>query len=291
MRVAIIGGNGDLGRAMYKCASSSHQIRIIDQAPTPKDAGADYRQADILDLPALTEALRGMDAVIHLAALRSPHLAPPETVFRVNAHGAYHVTLACEVLGIPQIVYASSICYYGYLFRAKLVSPPYFPIDENTPSYTEDSYSLSKRVGEEIMKAFVQRTNGAVASMRYAYLSGVAVGGAPFGENHAHDLALNEHAAKTWWSYVYVQDAAVVTWRALDYIGGRSNLHEAFNIGADDTHTLAPTRELLARFFADADPCYPNPLEPDSHAALFSNARARRILGFHPTPSTWRAQD
>ncbi len=288
MNVAIIGGNGGLGCAMRQFPPAAHMVRIIDQAPTPGDPMTDYRQADMLDLPALTEALRGADAVVHLAAIRGPDMAPPETVFRVNTLGTYHVTLACEKLGISRIIFASSICYYGYLFNTKLLTPPYFPVDERSPGYPEDSYSLSKWIGEKIMSAFVQRTGGSVASLRYAYLMPGGATGDPLMPGGTSDFVVDEASAKTWWTYVDMQDAACVTWQALDYIAPQSNLCEAFNIGADDTHTTTPTYKLMEHFFSDTMMRFTAPLGRKSFAALYSNAKAREVLGFRPTPSTWR---
>jgi UDP-glucose 4-epimerase len=274
---------------MQQTLPATHTAYVIDQASrSTTDTQIDYRQADILDLPALTEALRGADAVIHLAAIRSPDLAPPETVFRVNTLGAYHVTLACERLGISRIIYASSICYYGYLFRAKLVTPSYFPVDEKSPAYPEDSYSLSKWIGEKIMSAFVQRTNGSVANMRYAYLMAGGATGEPLTATGTLDFPADEASAKSWWTYVDLQDAAIVTWQALDYIANEPGLCEAFNIGADDTHTMTPSHKLLEQFFPDSAMRFSVPLEPKSCIALYSNMKAREVLGFRPTPSTWR---
>jgi UDP-glucose 4-epimerase len=289
MYVAIVGGNGGLGRAMQQCLPAVHNVRIIDQAPSSGAPTTNYRQVDILDLPALTEALRGAGAVIHLAAIRDPGMAPPETIFRVNTLGTYHVSLACEKLGITRIVFASSICYYGFLYNAKLLCPPYFPVDEKAPALPEDSYSLSKWIGEKIMSAFVQRTAGAVANLRYAYIMPNGASGDESAENAVTDFLPDEPNAKTWWTYVDMKDAASATWQALDYIAGQSNLCEAFNIGADDTHTTTPTFTLMERFFADTTLRFPNPLGPRSYAALFSNVKARQLLGFRPTPSTWRA--
>jgi UDP-glucose 4-epimerase len=261
---------------------------VIDQAPITHDYTTDYRQADALDLPTLTDALSGTDAVIHLAAVRSPNSSSPETVFRTNALSTYHVTLACEKLGITRIIYASSICYYGYIFRSTLVSPPYFPVDEGSTSYPEDSYSLSKRVGEKIMSTFVQRTGGSVVSLRYAYLTSGGATGEQLSEDGTLEYGTDEVTAQTWWTYVDMNDAATATWQSLEYIAPRANLLTAFNIGADDTHSNTPTHALLERYFADSMMRFPNPLEPQSYTTLYSNVKARQLLGFRPTPSTWR---
>jgi nucleoside-diphosphate-sugar epimerase len=294
MKVAVTGARGHMGRHVLAQRPPGCEVRSIDRVdPGELEPGADYRQIDIADLPAVKDALAGVDAVIHLAAIPAPQFAPPEELFRINVLGTYNVTLACEALGIRRSVFASSICYYGFLFRQVLVTPPYFPIDEDTPAYPEDSYSLSKRVGEEIMQAFVQRTgDGAVASLRYTFL---APDGASKGVPWDDSQDLSDEAAKSWWTYVDVDDAARATWQALDWLSGQRGVHEAFQIGADDTHTTTPTAELLARFFPGvADLRFGARLETNlnnnPYTALYSNAKARRVLGFQPSPPAWRNQ-
>jgi nucleoside-diphosphate-sugar epimerase len=287
MNVAITGGSGRLGSLVARERPGGWNVRRLD-TKGPADGEGDFHPVDVGDLQSLTGALEGADAVVHLAAIINPYVAPPEQVFRVNALGTYNVTLACEVLGIPRIIFASSICYYGYLFRNDFVAPPYLPVDEDTPAFPEDSYSLSKRVGEEIMRAFVQRSGGAVASLRFCYLM---EGGADHGvvsPNIGRSMPLDERRAKSWWTYVDVRDAAQAVWRALHYLEGKHSLHEAFNIGADDTHILAPTVQLLDQFFPGTERRFGTMLEANPHAALYSNTKARTVLGFRPTPATWR---
>ncbi len=298
MNVAITGGNGDLGGALALRHRPEHHLRCIDvtdvkdvsdiNATAQPVDGIDYRQADVCDLAGLTAALRGVDAVVHLAALRNPYMAPAETVFRINALGAYNVTLACEAAGIKHIVFASSICYYGYIFRKDFAAPPYLPVDEDTPPQVEDSYSLSKLAGENIMQAFVQRTSGSAASLRFAYLMRDGARGSASVPAQIADMPVTEQVAKSWWTYVDLDDAAQAVWLALDYISTRLGMCESFNIGADDTHTTTPTAHLVSSLFPHTETRFGDLLESQPHLALFSNQKAREALGFRPSPAAWR---
>ena len=289
MKVAITGSNGDLGGALRSRYPAYHTLRCIDVKHTsPFNDGIEYLQADVCDLQALTNSIRGVDAVVHLAAIRSPDGAPPQTVFGINAQGTYNLTLACASLGINKIIFASSICYYGYIFRKGFASPAYFPVDESTRPEVEDSYSLSKLIGENVMSAFVQRTGGSVISLRFAYLMRHGAAGSPDIPAAMADMPSTEGAAKSWWTYVDLDDAATSVWLALDYITNTSSVHEAFNIGADDTHTTTPTIQLLAQFFPGADNHFVSTLASTPHLALFSNHKARELLHFRPSEPTWR---
>jgi nucleoside-diphosphate-sugar epimerase len=184
MKVAITGASGGLGRTVQARTPAEWQARLIDR----RDAGvnsADFHCLDLADLDALKRALEGVDAVIHLAAIPSPYHGNDEQIFRANVQGTYNLMLACEAHGIGRIVYASSICFYGLLFRREFMMPAYLPLDEEHPSRPQDGYSLSKRIGEEIMRAYVERAGGAVASLRYCYL-------APEGSRKGVPQALNQ---------------------------------------------------------------------------------------------------
>ena len=65
-----------------------------------------YRVADIADLPALTEALKGMDAVVHAAA--DPGSNDWESLLANNVRGVYNVLEACRTNGVSRAVLTSS---------------------------------------------------------------------------------------------------------------------------------------------------------------------------------------
>ena len=91
------------------------------------------------------------------------------------------------------------------------------------------------------------------------------------------------------WGTVYLDDAAATTWQALRFLEGKQNFLEAFLIAADDTRALAPTQELLQRFFPDVPAIrFGQKLGVSPYTGLYSNARAREHLGFRPTKSAWR---
>lgn len=272
-----------MGRSVWAHKPVEWEARLIDL----RDGGtgsADFHRLDVTDLDALKRALEGVDAVIHLAAIPSPYHGNDEQLFRANVQGTFNVMLACEAHGIGKVVYASSICYYGLLFRREMLMPAYLPLDEDHPSHPQDGYSLSKRIGEEIMRAFVQRTGGAVASLRYCYLAptGAAKGVAPA-------LSQPQSWAMSLFTYVDIEDAARVTWRALEHVQDKRGLYEAFQISADDTLMPEPTAELVHQWYPGvADLRFDGKLAVNRYATLYSNDKARRVLGFEPSRPAWR---
>jgi hypothetical protein len=168
MRVLITGGTGHIGRATTdRLLKNGWEVRIVDLAAEAEIAGAEYVQCDILQYDSLLEPMRGCDAVIHLAAIRSPNLAPGHQVFQVNVQGTFNVFEAAAVAGIRRVVQASSINALGAYWNTVEIEPQYFPIDEDHPRITTDPYSFSKQVIEDIGDYYWRRDGISSVAMRF----------------------------------------------------------------------------------------------------------------------------
>ena len=73
------------------------------------EIGGDILQTDILDA-----AMKGVDGVVHLAALWLLQCYEyPRAAFDVNIRGTFNVLEACVANGVKRIVYSSSASVYG----------------------------------------------------------------------------------------------------------------------------------------------------------------------------------
>lgn len=110
MKVLVTGGTGYLGRAIVaELARRGHQpivyARRADQAeglPCPAVAG------DIRDHRALRQAVRGMDAAVHSAALVSVWESDPAEFDRVNVGGLETLLDVCTLERVERVVVTSS---------------------------------------------------------------------------------------------------------------------------------------------------------------------------------------
>ena len=123
------------------------------------DARLKLVQGDVMRLPQLIEATKGMDGVLHLAALMSITMdRDPWTGLDVNIRGLQNAIEACCIAGVKKLVFTSSSAVYGYGpgLKGDLV--------ETTPFLTYGAppgaiiYGASKIIGEQLCRdAFLKR--------------------------------------------------------------------------------------------------------------------------------------
>jgi nucleoside-diphosphate-sugar epimerase len=299
VRIVVTGACGHLGQAVVELlCDRGVDIQLIDRE-SPRDvfrrlneqgqgnrasqaaqpAGRlHYRRADLADLGQVYGCLAGATAVIHLAAIASPAVDPPEVVFRNNVLSQFNVFEAAAMLGIRRIVSASSLSALGFPWQHRWSEPLFFPIDESHPLLSQDAYGLSKVVGEEIASAYCRRGAGSAASLRFSTIIGERRY-VQFVEHVKQDVGAHAHLL---WSYVDLRDAARACLLALDapYEG-----HEPLFITAADTTSDLSTDVLLERYFPrvprrSSPAGTPEPLT--DRWSLIDCSRARAVLGFDP---------
>ena len=171
MRILLTGGSGSVGGELVKrLTGAGHEIRVLGRRPGASLEGAEYVRCDVTDAAGLRDAMRGCEAVLHLAALPSPFHGPGEEVFRINCDGSFKVYQVAAELGIRRVVSASSINAVGYNFGIKRFPIRYLPIDEEHPGFTTDSYSFSKQVLEEIAAYFWRREGISGCTLRLPWV-------------------------------------------------------------------------------------------------------------------------
>lgn len=120
-----------------------------------------------------TEALTGVDAVVHLAArvhVMREAAADPLTEFRrVNTAGSAHLATEAARAGVRRLVFVSSIKVNG---EGRIT--PYTEADAAAP---QDAYALSKWEAERSLMDIAQQTGLEVVILRPPLVYGPAVGG------------------------------------------------------------------------------------------------------------------
>ncbi len=270
-RVLVSGSDGRIGQVTVK------ELQAHGYDVTPADIRRTQpwmtQIVDCQDMGQVVGVMQGHDAVIHLAAIPSPSMHTNEVVFRNNVVSTFNVLEAASILGIKKVVMASSISALGYAFRHLPFNPRYLPIDEEHPMLSQDSYGLSKMVGEEIAAGFVRRVpDMSLSSLRFTLVVdehqrewiGPARKGPP--DSRA------THGA--FWTFVDVRDAAAACRLALEY---DEPGHEAFLICAPHIYRPENVADLFAQYFPGD---YPVADRVRGQASPVDCSKAERLLGW-----------
>lgn len=271
MKIAVTGGSGELGRTLipYLLEQGNAVVSIDRTVPIEQDVSPLLTRhvADTRNFGEFVGSLRGCDALIHLAAIRTPLNHPDAVVYNDNTVSSYNALSAAATLGIKRVCLASSVNALGGAYSR---SPryDYFPLDEQHPTYAEDPYSLSKWVLEQQGGAFARRYGDmSIASMRFHWLVDTykhAVEQTPLWGNEA---------IRHLWAYTLLSEASRACLLSLtaNFVG-----HEAFYIVARRTVMREPSLELAATY-------YPN-TELRGHLSgrngFYNTAKAEKILGW-----------
>lgn len=275
MKIAITGGNGRLGsEATASARSRGHQVTVIDRTGDPD---AQTAIIDLTDFDSVEAAISdgGFDAVVHLAGMPGRSRVPGDVLFHNNMLTSYNVLTAARHASVRKIVFASSETILGLPFDS---SPTELPIVETSPTsylvghdygmvkYLEDVIAQQMAAADPELSISAIMLTTIVLPEMYADFGGF--------EADARGRGYNL------WSYTDVRDAAQGVVLAAEY--GEPG-YERFILAADDTVMATPTAELVARHHPTSR------LRRDlgSHESLFSNEKAKRMLGFSPQFS-WR---
>src|ERR1700749_1579673 len=149
-RICVTGATGKAGRAaVAHLREQGYDVLATDVAVG--DARAErVLRADLTDYGQATEVLRGTDAVVHLANIPAPGLAPPAVTFNANMAMNFNVFHAAAALGLSRVVWASSETTLGLPFGGgadQLPGAPgelrYAPVDEAHFPFPSSTYALS----------------------------------------------------------------------------------------------------------------------------------------------------
>lgn len=284
MRILFTGGSGKAGRHVVPyLLDRGHRVVNLDLVPLD-DPRVDNLTADITDSGQMFNALTSyagfdelepgtgvprFDAVVHFAAIPRILLRPDNETFRVNAVGTYNVIEAAVKLGIHKVVFASSETTYGICFADGERKPDYLPVDEAHPTLPEDSYAMSKVVNEATARSFQQRSGFDIYGLRINNV----IEPHEYARDFPGYLEHPERRRRNMFAYIDARDLGQIVDRCLatDGLG-----FEIFNAANDDHSVNLTTRELIARFYDGV----PVAREMGEYESFYSNAKARRMLGF-----------
>lgn len=166
MRVAITGAAGRIGRILRARLPAGE----FDVVPISRASGIPGgRIAELSDLDGLTAAMRGCDALVHLAANPSPE-ATWDAVLADNVIGTRNAFEAARRAGVRRLVFASSNHVVG-MFE-ELADPDLYALDDprqldhHAELRADSLYGVTKAFGEVLARYLVDHNAMAAVCLR-----------------------------------------------------------------------------------------------------------------------------
>ena len=155
-KVLVTGAGGLMGRYITAELDGHCRVHGFDIAP---GAGAlPHTVASIEDHAAVSRAVAGMDAVVHVAARPNIWSGDGSQIMHTNTVGTWNVLDAAERAGVRRVVITSSDSVVGFtVAEGAMIPPDYLPVDLDHPLRPTDPYALSKKLCEAIARSFVDR--------------------------------------------------------------------------------------------------------------------------------------
>jgi len=156
MKCLVTGGAGFIGSHLVeRLLAQGAEVCVFDNLSSGRPEnldglGALIVEGDVRDAAGVRSAVRGMDAVFHLAALCSVarSIEDPVGTHAVNTTGTVAVLDACRQAGVRRVVFASSSSIYG--------DSPELPKREDMLPAPLSPYAASKMAGEHWCRMYRQ---------------------------------------------------------------------------------------------------------------------------------------
>lgn len=274
MKILVTGGSGMVGKYIVEeLLKHRYEVGVMDLVP-PKQENVIFHHTDVLVLTDVEQSMKGYDVVIHTAGIPHPLNDPAERVFNVNVNGTFNVLESAARNGIKKVIFTSSESTLGFAFMTNRMVPEYIPIDELHPLRPQDSYGLSKVIGEQICKTYSAKYEMQTICLREPWIWVPEIEQRLF-----YKKLVSEYGDwyKNLWTYVHVYDVAVAHRLAVERT--LNSLHEVFFITAKENWTRKNSRELIAQFFPEVKKIGDN---FSGALAIISHEKAKRLLGYEP---------
>jgi len=250
------------------------------------DGNIEFRELDLLDAGAVAEACRGVDFILHQAAIPSvpKSVTDPVTSHNVNINGTLNLLMGARTAGVKRVVYAASSAAYG--------DTPTLPKREDMLPNPISPYAVQKLTGELYMSSFTRVYGVQTVSLRYFNIFGPRQDPSSQYSGVLAKFISQMLAGNTCTifgdgeqsrDFTYIENAVNANLLACaapaEKVSGRM-----FNVATGTRFSLNETFRALASIIGyKSEPQYAQPRAGDVKHSLAEISRAREAMGYQPT--------
>lgn len=258
----------------------------LDHVPGDVQDSIDFFPGDIRDPNGVRIAMKGCEAVLHLAALIAIPYSyhSPDTYIDTNVKGTLNVLQAARDQGLRRVIHTSTSEVYG--------TAKYVPINEEHPLQGQSPYSASKIGADQLAYSFFSSFNLPVVIARPFNTYGPrqsarAVIPAIITQIAAGRRELQLGATTPTRDFNFVQDTVAGFLSALNSDKG---VGEVVNFGSNYEISIGETAEMIADAMGttieiQTDEARLRPKNSEVERLWADNSKACRLFGWAPAYS------
>jgi len=255
----------------------------LDQVSVETKKSIEIFAGDIRDPHGVNDAMRGCDAVLHLAALIAIPYSyhSPDTYIDTNVKGTLNVLQAARELGVKRVIHTSTSEVYG--------TAQFVPITEEHPLQGQSPYSASKIGADQLAYSFYSSFNLPVVIARPFNTYGPRQSARAIIPtvitqiaNGAKQLKLGTITPTR--DFSYVQDtvnAFIATLKSDNALGEVVNFGSNFEISIADIVALI-AEQMNAKIEITADIERMRPAKSEVERLWADNSKAKNLFGWSP---------
>jgi nucleoside-diphosphate-sugar epimerase len=287
----VTGGAGFIGSHLAEeLLRRGETVRVVDNLSTGKRQNiahipsVEFIEGDLADLDVARRAVKGIDYVLHQAAIPSVprSVEDPITSNRANIDASLNVLVAARDAGVKRVVYAGSSSAYG--------NTPTLPKVETMAPAPLSPYALQKLVAEQYCQMFTRLYGLQTVTTRYFNVFGPRQDpSSPYsGVISIFISALCERRPPTIYGdgehtrdFTYVANVVDGVLRACTADNASGEVINVATSGRISLNTLFNTiRNLVG---STVEPIYAEPRAGDVKDSQADISKAKRVLGYQPS--------
>jgi UDP-glucose 4-epimerase len=294
-RILVTGGAGFIGsHVVDRLVDEGFEVRVLDNLSSGKinnisghfDAGTvDFVRGDVRSVDDINKSLKGVWAVIHLAALVSVPLSiqDPKLTYDINLVGTLNLLRASAQVGVKKFVFISTCAVCG--------DPEFLPVTELTKPNPISPYAESKLLGERYCLGFSDRGILPSAVLRFFNVYGPRQGMNDysgvitiFADRSREGLPLTIYGdGLQTRDFVNVKDVAGFVLSALQ---SAPAVGEIFNVGSGSATTINELAKTIIELSdSESEISYKKPRAGDIKNSYADISKGQKLLGYCPKVS------